>query len=201
MKPDDKSNRCPIDRHQLRGNFKICDECSRLTRVRLAEIPRMYVEAGAYLEPGRGGFGSSGSERTIGVNLAALGFRQAAEILGKFEAWERTVRVLALGQAEFDEQDQVVRVGTIEERVGGVCSFLLVHSRWLSECEGAGYWFKEVADIHGQGEAATRRFAEKLTKIRCPTSLEVWITQDEIGYENCGAWLTLGKDPMDLVKC
>ena len=177
MKLDEQSNRCPIDRHQLRGNSKICDGCSRLTRVRLAEIPAMYVEAGAYLEPGRGGFGSSGSERTIGVNLAALGFRQAAEVLGVLQAWEIMI-------CEESGVNRASKTGTTQERVEAVCTFLLKNAEWISRHDAAPEWVTEIASIYSQGAVATRKFTEKLTRIRCPTSLEVWITQDEIGYEN-----------------
>lgn len=222
-----ENGRCPIDHRSLVGDAKICEQCARTTRERLAEIPVYYIESGAYLVPGKGGFGSSGSERTIGVNLSALGFRAADEILPVLEEWERTVRVLSLGQVELDGEERqgevelnpdgsvivvtrprldeqerpIIRTGTIQERVEGACAFLLVHARWLTSYEGAPDWVADIAKIHGQGETATRRFAEKLTRIKCPTSLEVFITEDEIGYEYCGAWLTLGENPLDPVEC
>jgi hypothetical protein len=90
----------------LKGNNRICEDCAKATRLKLAEIPVLYLEASAYLEPGRGGSGSSGSERTIGVNLAALGFRQAGEVLVKLEDWERTVRVKHLGQSELEGSER-----------------------------------------------------------------------------------------------
>lgn len=222
-----ENGRCPIDHRSLVGDAKICEQCSRLTRVRLAELPVFYIEAGAYLVPGKGGFGSSGSERTIGVSLSALGFRAADEILPILEDWERLVRVKSLGQVELDGEERtrevelnkdgsvkvvveprldeterpILRVGTIQERVEGASAFLLVHSRWLTNYEAAADWYEDIAKIHAQGEAATRRFAEKLTRIKCPTSLEAFISEDEIGYENCGSWLTLGDGPLDKVAC
>lgn len=188
-------NRCPIDHRETRGDAKICEKCSQETRVRLAEIPALYIEAGAYLVPGKGGFGSSGSERTIGVNLAALGFRQAAEVLGVLQAWEIMVC----------EESEVVRAsetGTIQERVEAVCLFLLKHAQWLACHEAAKDWVEEVAKIHSQGEVATRRFTEKVTRIKCPTSIEEFIEGGgEIAYRYCGQTLTLGKDPLDIVEC
>lgn len=217
----------------LINSDKICEVCSRATRERLAEIPVLYLEASAYLEPGRGGFGSSGSERTIGVNLAALGFRQAGEVLTILEDWERTVRVKSLGQVELDGQDRgdtpmkvwswreqklvdwkpgeeewanerpVVRVGTTEERVQGVCEFLMVHARWLAKYEAAGDWYSDVAAIHGQGNAATRRFAEKVTQIKCPGSVEIidGENEGEVKTSTCGKILTLDESPLAPIKC
>ncbi len=186
--------RCPICRRMLINSVKICEVCSRETRAKLAQIPQMYVEAGAFLIPGKGGFGSSGSERTIGVNLAALGFRQAADLLGILTAWVEFI------VEERDLAPANVR-GTIEDRVTDSCAFLLRHSPWLAENELAADWCNEIALIHKEGLAATRQFLEKVTRIKCPTSLEIFITEDEIGYENCGAWLTLGENPLDPVEC
>lgn len=214
---------CPLDHRSLVGNAKICKKCAQETRSRLAEIPVLYIEAGAYLVPGKGGFGSSGSERTIGLNLAALGFRQAAEILGVLEDFERTVRVQSLGQIEFEGQEREdiprpknwrpseedlarekppVRKGTIQERVEGVCMFLLKHAEWLTCHDEAQFWVEEVAKIHSQGETATRRFTEKMTRIKCPTSIEEFAEGgEEILYRYCGETLTLGKDPLERVEC
>lgn len=212
--------RCPIDHRSLVGDAKVCERCSRETRRQLAEIPKLYVEAGAYLVPGKGGFGSSGSERTIGVNLSALGFRAADEILPVLEEWERTVRVLSLGQVELDGQDRegevelnpdgtvkvivrprlnegerpIIRTGTIQERVEGSCSFLLVHSRWLSAYEGAPDWVADIAKIHGQGGAATRQNQAPARRIECPADL---------GDGLCLSLLTLPEDgdKQAKIKC
>jgi len=187
-------NGCPVCNHSLHNQDKICDECARITRSRLSEIPRLYVEAGAFLEPGRGGTGSSGSERTIGVNLAALGFRQASDLLGVLEAWVQFVveeRDLAPFKAK----------GVIQDRVIDSCAFLLRHADWLAQNELAADWFNEIALIHNEGLAATRNFLTKVTRIKCPTSLEVFINQDEVGYENCGAWLILGENILDEIEC
>lgn len=189
-----RSNRCPIDNKSLKNDAVICEECARLIRSRLSEIPRLYVEAGAFLEPGRGGTGSSGSERTIGVNLAALGFRQASDLLGVLEAWVQFV-VEERDLAPFKAR------GMVEDRVIDSCAFLLRHADWLAQNELAPDWFNEIALIHNEGLAATRQFMAKVTRIKCPTSLETFISEDEIGYENCGAWLTLGENPLDPIKC
>lgn len=223
------NERCPIDHRSLVGDAKICEQCSRATRVKLAEIPVLYIEAGAYLVPGKGGLTGGSSRSTIsdGKSWVALGFRSADEILPILEEWERTVRVISLGQVELEGEDRqgevelnpdgsikvvvqprlnegerpIIRRGTIQERVEGACLFLLAHAQWLTCYEGASEWVEDIAKIHGQGEAATKRFAEKLTRIKCPTSLETFLTEDEIGYENCGAWLTLGENPLDPVEC
>lgn len=218
-------NRCPKDHRSLVGNAKICEQCQRETRARLAQIPQMYVEAGAYLVPGKGGFGSSGSERTIGVNLAALGFRSADEILPVLEDWERTVRVKSLGQVELDGQERqgeveldqdgliktntrspfsnerpIVRRGRVEERVAGVCEFLLKHSPWLAQYEAAGDFVADVAAIWSQGQAATRQIEEKPTRIKCPADIEMWIDGD-MKTVTCDQMLTLADDLSQGIEC
>ena len=189
-----RSNRCPIDNRSLKNDAVICEECAKLTRARLSEIPRLYIQAGAFLEPGKGGTGSSGSERTIGVNLAALGFRQASDLLGVLEAWVQFV-VEERDLAPFKAR------GMVEDRVIDSCAFLLRHADWLAQNELASDWYNEIALIHNEGLAATRNFMAKVTRIKCPTSLETFISEDEIGYENCGAWLILGEDVLDEIEC
>ena len=154
----------------------------------------MYVEAGAYLEPGRGGSGSSGSERTIGVNLSALGFREASEILGVLNEWVALViegRDLAPYKA----------TGTVQDRVEDVCSFLLRHSAWIAGHEAALDWFAEVQAIHKQGISATRKFEEKQTKIKCPTMIDDFDQYGNATQRMCGKWLELGKEVLDIVEC
>ena len=186
---------CALDDRNCHDSDTICKSCSQATRVRLAEIPVLYIEAGAYLEPGRGGSGSSGSERTIGVNLAALGFRHAGEILGVLNEWEDLVR-------EECELSPRKESGTIEERVESVCMFLLTHAKWLAQHPAASDWVVEVAKIHSQGEAATRRFREKVTRIKCPTSLEEFaFGGQEIVYKSCEEWLTLVESPIGVIEC
>jgi hypothetical protein len=222
-------NRCPIDDRGTQGNDVICEDCAKATRLRLAQIPVLYLEASAYLEPGRGGSGSSGSERTIGVNLAALGFRQGASVLSLLEEWERTVRVEHLGQVELEgvereERPQVwnrttqkyedaklteqewlnehpiVRRGSVGERIQGVCEFLLVHAKYLATHPAAGDFTAEVASIHGQGESATRRIAEKVTRIKCPGLVEQW-RGEEMKQVTCDQKLTLSKDYLEMFPC
>ena len=218
-------NRCKNCGRMLLAAGTICEICAGDTRQRLAAIPKLYVQSEAYLEPGRGGVGSSGSERTIGVNLAALGFRQAFEILAILEDWERTVRVKSLGQigydgleregeieldddglivttlrAPFSNERPIVRKGSVEERVKGVCEFLLAHIRWLAQYEAAGDFVADVAKIHAQGLAATRQIEEKPTRIKCPADIEMWIDGD-MKTVTCNHPLYLKDDIFTDIKC
>jgi hypothetical protein len=220
-----KIQKCPTCGLTLKFHSQICDQCARVTRERLSKIPVLYVEASAYLEPGRGGSGSSGSERTIGVNLAALEFRQSFATLAILEDWERTVRVKSLGQVELDGQERegeievdenglivtmlrspfsnerpVVRRGSIEERVKGVCEFLLAHMRWLTSYEAAGDFAADVAKIHAQGMAATRQIEEKASRIRCPADIEMWV-DGIMKSEICGHSLYLKEDIFADIEC
>lgn len=222
-----RSNRCPIDSRSLKNDAMICEECARVTRERLADIPKMYVLAESYLIPGRSGTGGSGSHsgHSDGFNGAAMDFRHAFEILAILEDWERTVRVKSLGQTELDGQERegeveldedgliktiirapfsnerpVVRRGSVEKRIAGVCEFLLKHSPWLTRYEAAGDFVTDVAAIWSQGQAATKQSEEKPTRIKCPADIEMWI-DGIMKTVICNQMLTLTDDLKQGIHC
>ena len=174
---------------------KSCANLLCRTQMQLSEIPGLYVLALAFLTPGKGGHGSSGSERTIGVNITALEYRIALDLLAIVSGWEVEVR----DKREFSE---MATVSNYTERITQACEFLLAQFTWISRQEFFGDFATEIADMHAKGRAATRQFTEKLTRIKCPTSLEEYAEGgEEIVYRYCGQTLTLGKDPLAIVKC
>lgn len=193
------ANRCQGCQRFLLTSSIICELCAKDTRQRLAEIPKLYAEASDELIPGRGGYGSSGSEMSIGVNIAALDFLNASDLLGKFWAWEQTVRLKSLGEKDIDE-NPIVHGGTMEFKVQTVCDFLMVHFEWLSRYEAAGDFVRDVADEYGKGMGAARRFVEKVTRIKCPTILEMSIDGD-MKSVTCNHSLVLKEDIFADIRC
>lgn len=133
--------------------------------MQLSEIPGLYVLAQAFLTPGKGGQGSSGSERTIGVNSTALEYRVALDLLSIISGWEVEVRE----QRAFSEMPTVQ---SYEERITKACEFLLTQFTWISTQEWFGDFVIEIADMHAKGKAATRQNQSPARRIECPADLD-----------------------------
>ena len=58
-----------------------CRSCFGRLRTILRELPQLQFEAGFYLEPSRTGSGAVTAERSIGINVNALDFSMATDLL------------------------------------------------------------------------------------------------------------------------
>lgn len=157
---------------------KACANLLCRTKMQLSEIPGLYVLALAFLTPGKGGQGSSGSERTIGVNTDALEYRIALDLLAIVSGWEVEVR----DKREFSPMKTV---SSYTERITQACEFLLAQFAWISKQEFFGDFVKEIADMHSKGRAATRQNPTPARRIECPADL---------GDGLCLSLLTLPED-------
>lgn len=187
------SNRCQSCNRMLLTASTICEICQSDTLTKLVEIPRLYAQASNELAPGRGGYGSSGSEMSIGVNINALDFLNAADLLGTLTAWEDMVREECSLTARQDH-------GLIEDRVMAVCEFLQTHMRYLSGHSAAGDFVREVAVLHSKGMGAARIIIEKPTRIKCPATIEMLIDED-LKQVQCNQFLVLTEDAEAKIEC
>lgn len=134
-------------------------------RIQLSELPQLQAEASNHLDPSRSGNGSSSTERSIGVNVSALDFSMAKELLAILHGWESVIREArdltppALLKAE----------KTIELEVEATCRFHLDHLEWSLEQDWANDFVAEVAQLHAKGLAACKQFVEQPRRIPCPT--------------------------------
>ena len=68
-----------------------CDRCEAKMRRQLDDLPRLMEQASANLIPGQGGDGRS-TERTLGINVAALDVAAGFDAIAVLESWERIWR-------------------------------------------------------------------------------------------------------------
>jgi hypothetical protein len=82
-----------------------CQLCGRTTKIEgscricfikvkssLVELPDLHFEAQMFITPGRSGSGKVSAERSIGVNVAALDFSMATDLLRTLHSWEVIIR-------------------------------------------------------------------------------------------------------------
>ena len=69
-----------------------CHRCGSKIRAQLVELPELQQEAGEHLTPARTGSGSASPERSIGINVSALDFSMAVELLRALHSWESQIR-------------------------------------------------------------------------------------------------------------
>lgn len=82
-------NNCLICQHETEGYA--CARCCQKMRQQLTDLPTFMAQASNNLEPGKGGDGRS-TERTIGINVAALDTSAGFDAIAVLESWERIWR-------------------------------------------------------------------------------------------------------------
>ena len=142
-----------------------CRGCHKSVRGWLTVIPDLQQEAGYYITPGRSGNGAVTAERSIGVNVNALDYSMATELLGILHSWESLVR----SARQLTPPALLVKEPTIEAEVDATCTFHIAHLDWTLQQEWAKDFHDEVKEQHSKGMAAAKRFVEQPRRIPCPT--------------------------------
>ena len=142
-----------------------CKGCHKSVRGWLTVIPDLQQEAGYYITPGRSGNGAVTAERSIGVNVNALDYSMATELLGILHSWESLVR----SARQLTPPALLVKEPTIEAEVDATCTFHIAHLDWTLQQEWAKDFHDEVKEQHSKGMAAAKRFVEQPRRIPCPT--------------------------------
>jgi hypothetical protein len=142
-----------------------CRGCHKSVRGWLTVIPDLQQEAGLYITPGRSGSGAVTAERSIGVNVNALDYSMATELLGILHSWESMIR----SARQLTPPALLVKEPTIEAEVDATCTFHLAHLEWTLQQEWAKDFHDEVKEQHSKGMAAAKRFVEQPRRIPCPT--------------------------------
>jgi len=143
----------------------VCYKCRSKVIGHLSELPQLQYEAGMYLTPGRGGNGSVSAERSIGINVNALDFSMATELLGILHGWEILIRA----GRRLTPPALVKGEETTELEVEATCKFHLAHLDWSLDQDWAKDFADEVASIYAKGIAACKQFVEQPRRIPCPT--------------------------------
>jgi len=143
----------------------VCYKCRSKVTQALYELPNLQVQASSYLAPGRGGNGSVSAERSIGINVSALDFSMATQLLAILHGWEILIRQ----GRQLTPPALVKKEATTEAEVEATCKFHLAHLDWTLDQEWARDSVSEVAEVYVKGIAACKQFVEQPRRIPCPT--------------------------------
>ena len=151
--------------HKPTKNESACWSCRLKLQSHLIELPELQYEAGMFITPSRTGSGAVSAERSIGVNVSALDFSMATELLAILHGWEAMVREAR----RLTPPALLKKEPTTDAEVQATCDFHLAHLDWTIGQEWAGDFAGEVAELHAKGMAAAKRFTEQPRRIPCPT--------------------------------
>jgi hypothetical protein len=122
-------------------------------------------ESEDFVAPGRSGSGAVSAERSIGVNVNALDYSMAGELLGILHSWESMIRsARALTPPAYIRKEP-----SIDQEVQTACDFQLAHILWSIDQDWIGDFYAEIKEQHSKGLAAAKRFVEQPRRIPCPT--------------------------------
>ena len=142
-----------------------CRLCFMKVKSSLAELPDLHFEAQMFLTPGRSGSGKASAERSIGINVAALDFTMATELLRILHSWEVIIR----SDRKLTPPALVLKERTIDAEVQATVDFHCTHLEWSLGQEWAVEFAGEVYGLHAKGRSAAKRFVEQARRIPCPT--------------------------------
>lgn len=142
-----------------------CHRCGSKIRAQLVELPELQQEAGEHLTPARTGSGSASPERSIGINVSALDFSMAVELLRTLHSWESQIRQ----DRSLTPPALVKKEQTTEAEVRATIEFHLAHLGWSLGQTWALDFANEVNALHAKGRAAAKRFSEQPRRIPCPS--------------------------------
>lgn len=166
--------------HQMRlqeGNQMNCTICQRTIDTDtcrtcrmaliswLVAIPTLQTLASEHIAPGRSGSGAASAERSIGVNVNALDYSMALELLGILHSWEAEIR----SARTLTPPALLKKEPTTAQEVKATCDFHIAHLDWTMAQEWAIDFYNEVKELHGKGMAAAKQFVEQPRRIPCPT--------------------------------
>ena len=142
-----------------------CKHCYGFIHIWLLRIPQLQRQAAEHIAPGRSGSGSATAERSIGVNVNALDYSMATELLAILHSWESEIR----SARTLTPPALLKKKPTTEAEVQETCDFHIAHLDWTMKQEWAGDFFNEVKELHSKGMAAAKQFVEQPRRIPCPT--------------------------------
>ena len=142
-----------------------CRTCHRSIVEWLGNIPNLQVLAADHIAPGRSGSGAASAERSIGVNVNALDYSMALELLGILHSWEAEIRAAR----RLTPPALLKKELTTKLEVWVACQFQLSHLEWTLGQEWAADFYNEIKEQHAKGMAAAKQFVEQPRRIPCPT--------------------------------
>ena len=159
------SRQCVICQHTTER--MACDRCEARIRLQLDDLPRFMEMASANLIPGQGGDGRS-TERTLGINVAALDVAAGFDAIAVLESWERIWREdyglspYGLATAALPDTRGAT---TLRHIVGFLTAFL---ARSCTEHPAIDEFAAEVRTIHRQSKQAAGQTSRNAWRVTCP---------------------------------
>jgi len=161
-----------------------CARCSSKVRSALAELPKLSVEAGAFIAPGRSGAGT-GTERSIGVNVTALDCHVGTEAMRILHSWESVIR-------QERRLTPPAFISPVGDDLLATVTFHLTHLDFSLSRAWALDFASEVFALHSRGRSATRQFTEQVRRIPCPSDdckkfvvIDVENLHEEVSCQGC----------------
>ena len=155
----------------------------------LDDLMEFWKAAHDELLPGRTGGGGRSSERTIGLNVAALSFIAGTDILNLLHEWEKLIRE----DRGLTKPALLKKAISLEAEIQEAITFAQVQLEWSGQQPWMDDFYQELRQLHSQGMAAARIFVQKSRRIACPT---------EMGDGVCNNLLKIDdEDPLDIFEC
>jgi hypothetical protein len=179
---------CPLCNREVSVEG-MCQRCHNRIHSQLDDLLEFWKLAHEELLPGKSGNGGRSSERTLGLNVAALSFIAGDDILGCLHEWEKIIR-----QDRNLTRPAFIKKADLVTELHNAVEFAQTHLQWSGTQEWIGDFRQELRELHSQGMAAARQFVQKTRKIACPAEIE------EGGI--CGNLLAINSDdPLDIFHC
>lgn len=167
----------------------ICHKCHRRLHTQLDDLLELWDKAHGELRPGNAGHGSHSSERTIGLNVAALSFIAGSDILGFCHEWEKLIRT----DRRLTPPALLPKRALVDELHDAI-AFQQAHLEWSGTQPWIEDYAKELRQLHGTGMAAARQFVERVRRIACPADTAEGLP--------CGSMLPIAdNDLLGIVTC
>jgi hypothetical protein len=174
---------CTVCRRRPAPQPQVCEPCRSRVRDALAAIVDLHAIAYYELQPGSG-TGTRGTERSLGVRLAALDFVAGNDVLPTLEEWEREIRrhydLTPYGPASEDRVTQAhhamptaADIDLVRVALAGCCAFLKVWWPQVADTHPAARDLAtEVLDGYHTAQAAARMLPRTTWAVECPTDTE-----------------------------
>ena len=167
----------------------LCNRCQSRLHQMLDDLGEFWLGAHNELLPGKSGNGGRSSERTIGLNVAALSFIAGHDILGFLHEWEKLIRE----ERKLTPPAMIAKPESLGAEIDDAIKFSQTHLAWSGSQDWISDFETELKDIHSLGMNAARKFVEKTRRIPCPA---------ETGEGACANLLKINADdPLEIFQC